>query len=136
MRRRAAVAFAAAMMMLVALSAQAAGSVSVTLKVSKAHYSIGETCQVSVTEGSNGVAVLAAAVSTGCIDSYKAVSHPTFGTYISCIDGLCDVPGTYWAMRENCTYTDYGVDGFYANAGDELSFTYESWGHFVLPAPC
>lgn len=117
--------------------AAGAGNVSVNLKVSTGHYNVTKTvCSVSVPAASDGVKVLDAARSSGCIRSYTLTYHPVYGPYVACIDDVCEVPGTYWAMRENCTYTSYGVAGFRSDQGDELSFTYESWGHFVLPEPC
>lgn len=130
----------------VGISARADGNVSVTLHVDLAQYGTGATlaeCDVSVPEEADGIAVLNAAEAQGCIDSWTPKEFP-FGTYVECINDICAHEifivdrsagaGTYWAMRENGDYTLYGVDGFEAQAGDELSFTYETWGLTPLPS--
>lgn len=115
-----------------AMPSSASTIVNATLRVSHYQYSnVVKDCAVSVPEGSSGIAVLSAAVSSGCISSYVAV-ETSFGNYISCIDGLCEQAVLYWAMRENCQFTDYGVDDFHADEGDELSFTYETWAAFAV----
>lgn len=114
-------------------SAQAAHQVTVTLAVSTHAYPVKDlSCPVSVAHGSNGIALLDAAKSAGCISSYSTITYPGFGTFISCINQRCGDEAEnlylrYWAMRENCAYTSYGVDGFRADPGDELSFTFEPW---------
>ncbi len=91
-------------------------------------------CPVTVDEGSNGLAVLDAAAAAGCIRSYKVVVYPGLGDFVDCIDRVCTGPGatgplcSFWAMTENGVLTDYGVDGFHADQGDVLSFTYAPYG--------
>lgn len=120
-------------------SAQAAHPITVTLAVSTHAYPVKDSnCPVSVAHGVDGIAVLDAAKATGCITSYTTIEYPGLGTFVRCIDQRCgDGPQNqylrYWAMRENCIYTSYGVDGFRADAGDELSFTYEPWPVSFVP---
>lgn len=123
-----------AMLSLVSLSsAQATHPVTVTLAVSTQAYPVKiKDCPVTVTHGADGIAVLEAAKTRGCIASYSTTSYPGVGTFVTCIDQVCgDGPSNqylrYWAMRENCAYTSYGVDAFRSDAGDELSFTFEAW---------
>jgi hypothetical protein len=88
----------------------------------------GAVCPVKVPAGANGVVVLKAAKAKHCIVSYKLESYSGLGRFVRCINGLCGIDRpvflTYWAMYENGGYTPYGVDGFRANSGDELSFVY------------
>jgi len=107
-----------------------AAAVSVTLNVSFAEpftdaltYA---TCSVAVPEGADGIDVLSQAQREGCIESYEATSFPE-GTFLDCIDGICGTPATYWRMTENGVSTSYGVDGFQAQAGDVLGFSYTTW---------
>lgn len=123
-----------------ALPAAASTTVSVDLVISSNHYNVKEkTCAVAVAAGSDGTVVLRAAQSAGCITSFKTSTH-SFGTFVDCINGRCgDGAPTYlryWAMRENCAYTSYGVDGFRADHGDELSLTFEPWPISSLPVVC
>jgi hypothetical protein len=123
--------------------ARAAGSAPVTLRIASYTYALAdEECSVTVAQGANGAAVLSAAVSKGCIRGFTA--HQTsLGNYLDCIDdgrngNRCGDPYPtflrFWAMRENCTVTDYGIDGFSAAPGDELSFTYETVATLFVPA--
>jgi hypothetical protein len=97
-------------------------------------------CPLTMAEGADGLAVLDAAKSSGCIGSYTTVTFAGFGTFLQCIDGVCggrDPRGAacwYWAMTENGVMTDYGVDGFRAGNGDVLSFTLAPYG--AQPAGC
>lgn len=116
---------------LFALSVPAqAAPTTVTLKVSLGKPSPASItraeCTVNVETGADGIAVLEAAVAKRCILSYQL---QTFGNghFVSCIDQVCGVVATYWAMRENSSYTDYGVDGFAAASGDVLWFAYEEF---------
>lgn len=109
-----------------------ASDVVVTFGVSAGTYApTGAACPLTVPLGANGIAVLNAAVANGCITSYQAQSFD-FGTFVSCIDEVCGqtvagTAGTYWNMYENGVSTFYGVDGFSADNGDELSFAYTAW---------
>lgn len=134
--------------MLVALAAvPAAGatdSVTVTLLVDIEGQSALAECDVLVPAGANGRVVLAEAVAIGCIDSYE-IREYSFGGFVTCINGLCgidaptsvalgfDWPISYWAMSENGQPTTYGVDGFEANAGDVLQFSYTAVPWWALP---
>ncbi len=91
----------------------------------------GAACNLFVEAGADGTAVLDAAVAAHCIVSYRATAT-SFGTYIECIDEVCAVPaasnaGTYWSMFENGSETGYGVDGFAADEGDDLTFAYTGY---------
>lgn len=107
-----------------------ASSVAVTLKVTYGKPNLvsatGAECAVTVPAGSNGITVLQEAVAKGCISSYQTTTYGN-GNFVSCIDYVCGAVATYWAMRENGTYTSYGVDGFTAEPGDVLWFAYEEF---------
>lgn len=117
--------------------AQAVPPVTVNFGISAGAYApTGVACPVSVAAGANGLAVLDAAVAKGCIRSYKAETY-SFGAFVSCINEVCGAPPaalylTYWEMSENgkCT-EDYGVSGFRADDGDELTFAYTTWAKFL-----
>ena len=120
----------------VALTATApahADGVTVSLALSAGRYApTGAACAVTVAAGDNGIAVLDAAKAKGCIVSYETVTYPGFGTFVTCIDAVCGSAvtggtGTYWNMYENAVSTAYGVDGFVADAGDELGFAYKAY---------
>ena len=104
-------------------------TVPVTLRLSAAepvasvHY---KTCAVSVASGADGLDVLQAATTSGCISGYETQNFG-FGEFVTCIDGICGTDATYWRMTENGTYTTYGVSDFSADSGDELGFSYTQW---------
>ena len=121
---------------LVFASGASAASVDVKLHVSMGNRAAAKaTCLVSVSAGADGVSVLQAAVATGCISSYK-LENFGFGDYVSCIDGICEQVGTYWAMYENRAYTSYGIRGFRSDHGDELWFNYEQYVTCLTPLGC
>lgn len=128
---RGATRLAAAAAIVVALVASPASAAQVTVRFGLsvgAYAPTGAACPVKVPAGANGVTVLKAAKAKHCILSYQLQSYPGLGRFVRCINGLCGIDRpiflTYWAMYENGGYTPYGVDGFRANAGDELVFTY------------
>jgi hypothetical protein len=99
----------------------------------------GLACTVFVEAGADGTTVLQAALAAHCIVSFHTQST-SFGTYVDCIDLVCAAPvtpvdgvpvtsatGTYWAMYENGAETGYGVDGFSADQGDDLTFAYTGY---------
>ncbi len=91
------------------------------------HANTGVLCPVKVAPGASGISVLDAAKAKGCIRSYKAQYYPGLGHLIRCFNGVCQIDRPlvlYWAMFENGQFTPYGVDGFSANAGDQLVFVY------------
>lgn len=121
--------------------AHAAG---VTLEVSAAnHAAVVKSCPVTVSDGANGIAVLNAAKASGCISGYTTRTFPGIGRYVACIDGICQATdgvapetdgfATYWEMRENGSFTSYGIDGFTADAGDRLTLTYTNFATFLVP---
>lgn len=83
-------------------------------------------CHLSLPEGSNGIAVLDAAVSSGCISSYVLTTFGN-GHYVSCINSRCEATGFYWGMYVNGIITCYGIDDFRTGQGKELAFSYENW---------
>lgn len=100
-----------------------------------------EGCPVTVAPGANGLAVLDAAVASGCptVLSYEASSSP-YGAFINCIDGLCgqtvlSAPtypvnvGTYWGFYVNGSYSQVGVEGYSAHDLDVLLFDYEAYAY-------
>lgn len=126
-----------------------AANVTVTLRIAVDHYyNPTNVCTLSVPANSDGVVLLDLAVFNGCIQSYQKTYYPQFGGYfIDCINGICNSsapPFEFWAMRENlylagspsqiCASTEYGVSGYRAAAGEELSFTFEGGG--LHPVAC
>lgn len=104
-------------------------TVPVTLRLSAAEPVASvpyKSCSVNVASGANGLAVLQAATSAGCISSYETADFG-WGEFVNCIDGVCGTDATYWRMTENSVYTVYGVSDFVADAGDELGFSYTQW---------
>ena len=135
-----ALSLAAAALAAAAVPAHADG-VSVSLALSAGRYApTGAACTVSVPSGSNGLAVLNAAQQAGCVVSYQTVTYPGFGTFVTCIDEVCGNAtlgsvGTYWNMYDNGASAAYGVDGFSAQAGDELGFAYKAYCFEVVCPP-
>lgn len=128
-----------------ALPAGAASStVPVTLRISAAEPATTAelaTCTMTVADGADGITVLDAAVTAGCIDSYETQTYAGIGTFVRCIDGLCGAPDealnlTYWRMTENGSLTAYGVDDFTAESGDELGFSYTTWATCLTSIGC
>ena len=104
-------------------------------------------CRLEVPSGSNGIAVLRAAVEQGCITSYEMSDsrYPPPGPWsgwepspkgrhwLRCIDAICDahaapgtgVPGTRWVVTWNAgssqRYWDGGLEGYAASRGDAFS---------------
>lgn len=113
-----------------------ATTVSAKLEVGTAGGKIKTTsCWVTVAEGADGVAILDAAKTAGCIRSYK-LENFGWGDFVSCIDEVCGQVGTYWSMYENGAYTSYGVREFHSNAGDVLAFDYDEWATCLTPIGC
>lgn len=123
-----------------AVSAEAS-TISVTLEVALGREQVAPIrCSVHVAPLADGGAVLSAAKASGCILDYTLRSY-SFGRLVESIDHLTQTPDetlniVYWAMRENGACTDYGIDGFRANSGDVLTFTYSSWVTFFTPLEC
>lgn len=97
----------------------------------------GALCPVSVPEGSDGVAVLSAAKTAGCIASYETLSFG-FGRFVNCIGGVCGGEGPggywYWGMHLQGVPTCYGVDDYRAANGDHLMFAYQTF--VPIPSTC
>jgi hypothetical protein len=113
--------------------AHALAPVHVTFGLSAGTYApTGAACSLTVDAGADGIAVLDAAQAAHCIVSYRTVTYPGFGTFVTCIDEVCGeaatgASGTYWNMYENGASTAYGVDGFVADEGDDLTFAYQAY---------
>lgn len=94
------------------------------------HQASGAACAVSVAENADGLAVLSAAKSAGCIRSYTTITFPGFGTFIDCISDVCGVEDPddfywYWGIHLNLVPTAFGVDGYRAHNADHLMFLYQ-----------
>ncbi len=119
-----------------------AATVPVTFGISVGtHAPTSALCELSVAAGTDGLVVLEAAVDAGCIQSYHAQGPTEFGYYVDCINEVCadsvsTLYLTYWGMFENGKATSYGVSGFRAAAGDELTFAYTTWAPCLLPTGC
>lgn len=120
-------------------SAATFSTVAVTLRLSAAEPVASvpyKDCTVSVASGADGLAVLDAATTAGCISGYETADFG-WGEFVNCIDGVCGTDATYWRMTENGAYTLYGVSDFVADAGDELGFSYTQWATCVAePSLC
>lgn len=119
------------------LSAAPAEASTVTVKLgitAGAYAPTGAACTLEVSPGANGMSVLGAAVAKGCIVSYQTTTYAGYGTFVRCVNEVCQVneATTFWMMSENGVATSYGVDGFSAQDGDELTFTYTSWVAYLL----
>lgn len=121
-----------------------ASGTNVTLRIAQYDYAAATaTCSLSVDAGADGLTVLAAARSAGCIKGYTLQTFG-LGHFVDCIDdgsplgNECGDPAPtyarYWDMRVNCVVTSYGVDDYRAKAGDELSFTFETLVTGTVPA--
>ena len=92
-----------------------------------------KACDVSVLAGADGVAVLDAAVASGCIASYHVI---WFGTeaFVDCINGTCSTfPVQDWGMYVDEHLTSYGASDYRAVDGDELEFSYQLEAFFFGP---
>lgn len=121
-------------------TATTSSTVNVTLRLSVGEPAVSpqyKACGVTVSAGADGSAVLQAAKNSGCISSYQTTTYPGNGTFVDCLDGICGAVVTYWRMTENGALTTFGVDGFQANAGDVLGFSYTQWATCVAePSLC
>ncbi|MCA1834089.1 MAG: DUF4430 domain-containing protein [Actinomycetota bacterium] len=113
-----------------------ASNVSLTLRVSPGDAASPvpiAQCPVSVPASADGIAVLDAATASHCISGYDTVTYAGYGTFVTCIDGICGQPNaqtpvdglaTFWHMFENKQSTSHGVDAYTAASGDVLEFSY------------
>lgn len=86
-----------------------------------------KTCDVVVAEGASVADVLDRAAASGCISSWESASYPGFGRYVTCLDGICETPATYWAFYVGGGYSLTGIDATPARDGETYQFTYEQW---------
>lgn len=90
-------------------------------------------CDVSVPAGSNGLAVLDAAVESGCIESYATEEFPPYGAYVSCVNQVCGdgTSGlflTYWLVYVDGVCASEGISSLtFPGDGDTLGLNYETW---------
>ena len=95
-------------------------------------------CDVSVASGANGLDVLDAAVTSGCIDSY-ATEDFGFGLYVTCINDICETPAetfnaVNWTVVVDGRVSEFGVsDLAFPADGSTLQFSFGPWAIF---APC
>ena len=140
MRRFRAVAASCAVAALATLGPGAApveaSTVNVKFGVSAGYWApTAAACTVQVPSGADGVAVLGAAVAKGCIVSYQ-VTSTAYGPYLKCVNEICDVADglvTFWAVFDSSPFpAPYGVGGFRADEGDELTVAYTNWVILML----
>ena len=119
--------------------AGAAGTVTVhfELKVVSHHLPAYKSCDVTVADGANGGDVLDAAASSGCISSWQ---HDSFGNsrFVTCIDGVCQQTGTFWAFYVNDALPcggSCGIDDVHLHGGETVSFAYADWFTPFPPFP-
>ena len=118
--------------------AAATDLVQVRLDLTLAHHALPayKSCTVDVPAGADGGDVLDAARESGCISGWQ---HDSFGAsrYVTCIDGLCQQTGTFWAL-----YVDEalpcggscGIDNVRMQGGEVVEFAYVDWfTPFTLP---
>jgi hypothetical protein len=128
-----ALAFALLPLTVLAMPTQAAIEITVHLDVTMLGAAPLHSCDVVVPAGSNGGALLDAAVAQGCILSWTADSFPGFGRYVTCMDHVvCGQVATYWALYYNGGYSDVGIDALALQQGDTLGLDYTQWV-VVLP---
>jgi len=109
--------------------------VPVTLTV-KVEGLVPYTCRLSVPYGSNGVNLLRAATTSGCITSYTLYRGST-ATWIDCIrrgrfwhqcefyTGVVVYAFGFWYLAENGKdMTPHGLEALHADAGDSFLFSY------------
>lgn len=134
MRRHRILAFSA-LLAVAALAAPAhAANVTVKLRISAGGYAAAlvQCDGLSVPDGANGVSVLQAATSKGCIGGFKTTTF-AFGTYVTCVTvnvEVCEQAGglaTFWAYYKNGAMATTGIDQFNAKAGNELALAYTNF---------
>lgn len=118
------------------LDATASGLVPVTFSLSAGSHVLPDvkTCEVLVPAGADGADVLDAAAAQGCISGWVAGFG---GAYASCIDGVCEQTGTFWAFYVDEALPCGGSCGILDVAfvgGENAEFSYVDWfTPFTLP---
>lgn len=128
----------ATLALLLAPAAAGAGLVQVRLDLTLAHHALPavKSCDVLVPDGADAGNVLDQAAADGCISGWQ---HDSFGSsrFVTCIDGLCQQTGTFWAY-----YLDdalpcggaCGIDDVPLRGGEVVEFAYVDWfTPFTLP---
>ena len=120
----------------------AAAATTVHLEVAVAAAVPIASCDVSVPDGANGLAVLDQAVTTGCIDDYDSVPFSGLGEKVTCITKtveLCETSdetlnALTWIIYVDGELADLGVSSLsFPTHGTSLTFSYEPW---AVHAPC
>lgn len=116
-------------------SLAADGDVEVRLDLTLAHHGLPSyrSCTVSVPAGSGAGDVLDAATAAGCIGGW---TFDRFGSerFVTCIDGLCQQLGTFWAFYVDEALPCDGSCGIDADSpevrfdgGEVVEFAYVDW---------
>jgi hypothetical protein len=114
------------------------GFAAVYAAATPAHGSPASACTVTVPADADGIAVLDAAVASGCIGSYHAQQFPGLGHFVDAIDGVTDGEDDvglceFWSYSENgVPALDHGVDGFRASDGSSIEFVLEPYSAAAL----
>lgn len=92
-------------------------------------------CDLTVPDGSNGIALLDEALDTGCIDSYETRDFGALGDQVTCINDICQTPDEtlnilFWGLYVNCSFSPVGVSFLSLSDGDVVEFSYETWVTF------
>jgi hypothetical protein len=117
----------------------AADTVTVHLDVDVATAVPMADCDVVVTSGANGLAVLDQAVADGCIDGYQTRTFTGLGEKVTCIDDVCETPdetlnALTWIVYVDGAQSELGVSSLsFPTHGTTLGFSYEAWPVY---APC
>lgn len=94
------------------------------------------SCNLTVADDADGGDVLDEAVDTGCLSSwdYRLYDGSRFLTGINDTHGHCSTdaspPGlwpvvcSYWEFQVNGNHAGYGIDGYLADDGDQITFRY------------
>lgn len=107
----------------------AAGTVQVTLELRENHLLLPTTvsCAVTVDAGADAGAVLDAATASGCISGWTHGSDPTYGRFVTSVNGKSESAGFYWAYLENGRAASHGIDFASAAEGDVFGFAYADY---------
>lgn len=126
-------AFALSTLLLVAATpfatADDSASVTVTLQITLGNHVLApyKECEVTVPAGSDPGDVLDQAEAQGCIDSWDYDVFDGFGRYVTCIDGICQQFGTFWAFYVDEVPSNVGIDGAIVENGQTIEFVYADW---------
>lgn len=110
-------------------AAGGAGLVHVTLELRETHMLLAPTtvCHVQVEAGDDAGDVLDAATAAGCISGWTYASDPTYGRYVTGVNGKSESAGFYWAYLEGDEPATHGIDFASADEGDVFGFGYADY---------